>query len=126
MLFATNPVARWPKYVREEDFQDCPHSLPQIVKAIKTYHEPLTPLWERGLGHRFHFEESELIVDVVLSCIDEGITVLQTHDGVVVRFDNALRVAQIMLEEFQLRTGQETVVKSTASRLPITNVRKAS
>ena len=117
LMFAQKPLARWPKGVREENFKGCDMRLPEIVSAIKTYHPALDSLWERGLGHHFHFMESEIIVDVLLECIERNITALQVHDGLVVSYRRETQAAQIMMDKFNAHTGQTTFVHSTAVRL---------
>ena len=119
MLFAERPLKNWPKGVREDNFRGFEGRLSDVVRAIKDHHKPLAGLWEKGMGHHFHFMESEITVDVLLRCIDRNITALQIHDGMVVSFRHANALSRIMLNVFHEHTGHEATVNSTATSMPL-------
>lgn len=120
LMFSESPVKNWPKGIREENFRDCDHTLPEIIAAIKAHNEPLEPVWERGLGHHYHFEESEIIVASILECIERNITALQVHDGLVVSHTKAKQATEIMMSQFEAQTGQTTIIPVSPVRLPRT------
>ena len=117
LMFSESPLKNWPKQIREDNFRGIAMKLPEILKLIKEHNAPIADLFERGAGHHYHFEESELIVDVLLTCIDRGIVALQIHDGLLVKHSKAAEVRQIMLDKFEARHGQTTVVTSSAPYL---------
>lgn len=117
LMFSESKLKNWPKGIREENFRGIAMKLPEILAAIKAHNAPIADLFERGAGHHYHFEESELIVDILLECIDRGVVALQIHDGLLVAHSKVKEVQQIMLDKFQARHGQKTVVTSSAPYL---------
>ena len=56
-------------------------------------------------------------MDAVLKCIDQKITALQIHDGVLVKHTRASEASQIMADTFEEHTRQQTMVTTTGVRL---------
>jgi hypothetical protein len=59
------------------------------------------------------FEESQILVDVLLRLIDLGVVALPVHDAVVVPVSRAAQVKEVMLEVFSSHTSMEGSVEVT-------------
>ena len=103
MMFTRKRLGGWPEGVDEL----LPGAkLADVIGAIQKAHPALEPLWFTGVGHEFHFTESEVLVDILLRLKRQyGIPALPVHDCIVVP-ESAVRVAvPVMLEAFEVNTG---------------------
>ena len=81
-------------------------SIQTIVKTIMEYHHAVSHLFfTPKLGMRIMFTESEILVDVLLSFIENKIVGLPIHDGLVVAEGDKDRAIEIMLSCFKENTG---------------------
>lgn len=82
MLFAQARLNKMPK----ESRGDLPRSICVgfIQNAVEAKHPHLKPYFYKGLGHELMFIESQIMVKVMLSLIEEGICPLPIHDAVLV------------------------------------------
>lgn len=82
-----------------EDFHisDRSKSYGQVLALIEKVHPALVhDFFGTGVGHHLQFLESQLMVNVLLRCAQKRIVCLPLHDALVVREDQAERVAAIM------------------------------
>lgn len=82
LLFADQPRIRLPSEVKA----DLPSgwTVGRMRAAILEKHPALSSVLERGLGLTFMFQESQVLVSLLLRLLDKGIVALPMHDGVMV------------------------------------------
>ncbi len=117
MLAAPKPLTRFPAGVRK--------SLPGVVERdgqwhqvdfetlrawILEFHAPVAPWFSGGLSQRLTFRESQIMVEVLLKLIDQGITALPIHDGLLVARKHEETAKAVMLSIFREATGMDGVV----------------
>lgn len=113
MIFSSKPLSRFPKGTRK--FFPKNITIDTITTAIEVRHQAIRHLFYVGYGHQAQFTESQIMVDLLLRLMDEGIVALQLHDAVLVAESKAGRTETIMLETFRERVSIPGVVsrKST-------------
>lgn len=84
----------------------------RMRKAVLDRHPALAPVLEKGMGYRFMFTESEVLLGVLERLMGLGITALPLHDGLLTARSKA-RVVEMVMKE----VGQMV----TAVTLPITS-----
>jgi hypothetical protein len=62
-------------------------------------------LVEKDVGFSLMFDESEILVDVLLRLASAGITALPIHDAILVRSAARDEAKKAMVEAFRARTG---------------------
>lgn len=113
MIFSSKPITRFPKDTRQLFPKAI--TIDAVTAAIEERHSSVRHLFYTGTGHRDQFTESQIMVDLLLRLIGEGITALQLHDAVLVAQSKADRTETIMLETFRDHVGIPGIVsrKST-------------
>lgn len=107
MIFATKPLLRKPK----ETADLLPNmSLPELEGRIGAAHPALVPLFGRGVGHRVHRVESDILIRVLLSLETQGIPALPIHDAILLPRQYVAEGERTMLQAFRERAGAEGVV----------------
>jgi len=100
MLYARKPLTRWP---RNTSHLFTPATkLAGVIKSIQQAHPALDTFWFKGHGFRWMFTESEILVQTLLKCVEEGIPALPIHDCLRVREKDARRAAAIMEHAFEV------------------------
>lgn len=99
MLFSTKPLNRFPRGLREKFMER--HRIADVCEAIMTAHAPIKHLFCRGIGHKAQFIESEVMVDVLLTLRDKGITALPIHDAIIIGNSHEEEATEVMLSRFQ-------------------------
>ena len=97
-----------------EDFHisDRCKSYSQVLSLIEAVHPALVQdFFGTGVGHHLQFLESQLMVNVLLRCSLKRIVALPLHDALIVRGDQAERVASIM---------EGTALSVLGRRIPVT------
>lgn len=82
-----------------EDFHvsDRDKSYSQMLSLIEAVHPALVQdFFGSGVGHHLQFLESQLLVNILLRCKQKNLICLPLHDCLLVREDQAERVASIM------------------------------
>lgn len=77
----------------------------KVRAAILTEHPSLEPAFETGLGFELFFEESRVMVAIMLRLIEEGITALPMHDGLLASDSKKGQVRAVMEETATHLTG---------------------
>lgn len=103
MLFADKPLARMPKGVRKEF--SAQHSISEVVSAIEAAHAGLKELFYTGIGHKLQFMESQIMVDVLVRLMSEGVVALPIHDAILVPVSSKELGLRVMDTVFQDHTG---------------------
>lgn len=97
-------MTRWPR--------DMSHlfasgtKLRDALSLIRQEHAPIAHLFGTGIGYRFMFIESGVLIEAVLDCFANGITALPLHDSVLVAESDAEAARAIMEQAFERGTGE--------------------
>lgn len=118
LIGASKPLSRFPKEVRKllpykvdrNGQLQTIKNVDEAVELITEFHRLITHKFCMGLANRLMYRESEIMNSVLLTLIDEGITALPIHDGLLVAQSKAERARVVMLETFKTVTGIEGVV----------------
>jgi hypothetical protein len=109
LLFIDKPLARFPQGTRELFPKYA--SVGTVVELLSRRHEPIAHLLCEAIGYRIMFIESQIMVDVLLKLLQQGITALPVHDAVIVAKSRAPIVKEVMLSVFRAHTGVEGAVE---------------
>lgn len=93
------------------DGKDLGGKIEALTQAVLDFHRPVAHLFYQGQGLHGMFKESEIMVKVLLSLIDQQITALPIHDGLLVGESHADKAKAAMLAAFEEVTGHTGVVK---------------
>jgi len=118
LIGASKPLGRYPKgvnkllppIVRLPDGERILKSVHDAVELVSDFHKPIAHKFCSGMSNKLMYRESEIMNTVLLSLIDEQITALPIHDGLLVAESKADRARQVMLEVFRAKTGADGVV----------------
>ena len=86
--------------------------LPDLVDMVVAFHAPVRQHFHAGCSLRLMYLESQVMVQVLLRLIDEGVTALPVHDGLIVAEQHEHTARAAMLDCFRQATGFEGVVKA--------------
>jgi hypothetical protein len=109
MTFSNEPMTRFPKGINslfpvKTRFKD-------VSDAIENEHSGIGHMFYTGIGHYLQFLESQILVEVLLKLIDNGITALPVHDAVFVGWTHVYKSTQVMEQVFLEMTNVSSVVK---------------
>ena len=109
MTFSNEPMTRFPKGINslfpvKTRFKD-------VSDAIEKEHFRIAHLFYTGIGHYLQFMESQILVEVLLKLIDNGIIALPVHDAVFVGWTHVYKSTQVMEQVFIDMTNVPSVVK---------------
>jgi hypothetical protein len=110
LLFRKGDLLRAPRDTR--------HLLPkkmkiaEVVRLIKMAHPALAPHFGTGVGMGLMFQESQILVEVLLTLADLGVVALPVHDAVVVKKSDEVTTRRVMEEVFRKHTGLDIEVKA--------------
>jgi hypothetical protein len=96
LFFVRGPKGRLPS----EFSKQLPRgwTLAKVRAAILSHHPRLEPLLEAGIGLELMFTESQIMVTVLLRLIDQSVTALPMHDGLMVGVSKKDPVRKVMGE----------------------------
>jgi hypothetical protein len=105
MLFddTDEPRRSLPKYTRP--FIDKRVKWVDLVRRMKDRHPSIAPWVGTDVGFELMNHESEIMIKTVLSCLDQGVTVLPIHDGLLVAKTHKEVASRAMQESFSEHTG---------------------
>ena len=106
MLYSAERLTRFPPNSRK----GLRGSFEGTEKAILLHHASIAHLFYKGVGMELMFDESEILVKVLLECERRGVVALPIHDAVLVARSTAEEVRRIMLEVFRAHTGLDAHV----------------
>lgn len=109
LLARDTPATRFPKHTRGRIPSSWKFS--RVLELIKRAHRPLAPLFGTGLGLRFMYQESEILVRVLLTLIDREVVALPIHDCVLVPRTAAHLTKEVMEQTFLEVVGVPGVVE---------------
>ena len=109
MTFSNEPMTRFPKGINslfpvKTRFKD-------VSDAIENEHSGIAHMFYTGIGHYLQFMESQILVEVLLKLIDNGIIALPVHDAVFVGWTHVYKSTQVMEQVFLDMTNVPSVVK---------------
>jgi hypothetical protein len=82
MLFAHSPLSRLPSEIKKLLPRET--TATKVRSAILARHPGLAKTFEKGVGYKLMFMESQILVAVLLALNAKGITALPMHDGLMV------------------------------------------
>ncbi|MBY3492561.1 hypothetical protein [Rhizobium laguerreae] len=103
MAFRDEPLTRMPRGAGGK-FQKGAR-ISDITGAITRHHPAIADLFFKGAGHHVQFQESEIMVDVLLTLKSRGIVALPIHDAILVAYSNTKTARQVMLDVFSHHVG---------------------
>lgn len=109
MLFSRVPLKRFPKKTRKSFPKSV--SIDDVTSALIDKHSDLRSLFFTGIGLDLMYEESEILVDVLLNLIDQGITPLPIHDAIAVGAKAVPAAKEVLESAFTHKTGQPVEIK---------------
>ncbi|OGU22264.1 MAG: hypothetical protein A2580_07510 [Hydrogenophilales bacterium RIFOXYD1_FULL_62_11] len=77
----------------------------EVINAITAFHSPIKDYFYSGRGMEVMFKESQILVEVLLRLIDEGVVALPIHDAIIVSEEDANIARRTMLDVFYEHTG---------------------
>lgn len=89
---------------------------PAILEAIKTAHGPVKDFFGTGIGHRLMFQESQILVAILMDLAKREAVGLPIHDAILTGQRDARLVADVMLSIFEGMTGKPGKVTTTTHR----------
>ncbi len=110
MIFASNRLERFPKDTKKLFRTN--DKISEVVNAIEARHPHIRDFFHCGVGHRAQFIESTILIKVLLTLMDVGVTALPIHDAVMVPASKVSLSRDIMLSAFHDHTGLEGVVST--------------
>jgi hypothetical protein len=105
LLFVDTPPRRFPAGTRK--FFGKSTKVNEVLDAIIAYHKPVNHLFFTRIGFKTMFIESQVLVDVLLTFRDKGITGLPIHDGIIIAKSDREEASAIMVKSFTKLTGME-------------------
>jgi hypothetical protein len=93
-LFARGPLTRWPSETSRLFAKGT--KLRDAVGLVRSSHRPIAHLFGTGIGYRFMFIESNILIEALLVLYARGITALPLHDSVLVAASEAEGARAVM------------------------------
>jgi hypothetical protein len=109
MIHSDKPHKRKPRDTAP--FLPDDHSIADLTEMIKAFHAPVFDSFYAGKGMYLSYQESRVLITVLLRLIDQDITALPIHDAVIVAEDKAEQTEQIMLQVFKDLIGIDALVR---------------
>ena len=109
MTFSNEPMTRFPKGINS--LFPVNTRFKEVADAIENEHSRIAHLFYTGIGHYLQFLESQILVEVLLKLIENGITALPIHDAVLVSEIHVYKSKQVMEQVFLDMTNVPPVVK---------------
>ena len=83
----------------------------RVMDSLQEVHAPVAHHLFTGIGYHLMFHESEILIDVLLSLMEQGVVGLPVHDAVVVPLSKKQVTKSIMESVFKQHTGIEGAVE---------------
>jgi hypothetical protein len=85
-------------------------SIGTINYHVETAHRPIRDLLYKGVGMALFYDESQILIEVLMRLFDRGVIALPVHDAVIVARHHQELAKSIMLAVFIEKTGIEGIV----------------
>jgi hypothetical protein len=76
-----------------------------VIRLLRHHHSLIADCFGSLIGFELQRKESDILVAVLLTCIERGIIVLPVHDAVLCPAARADEVEAVMLDTFKGITG---------------------
>jgi hypothetical protein len=86
-------------------------ALDRVCRLVRDHHRPIATFLPSTVGHQVQRIESDIMVRVLLTLSEMGITALPVHDAVLVRHDRADQAAAVMAVAFEDLAGAQAVIR---------------
>jgi hypothetical protein len=103
MLNHDKPFSRKPSTIAQLLPPDLTAS--EIQDRIRDHLKPIAHMFGTGAGLKLMFHESEVMVSVLLTLIDQGIVALPVHDCIIIREDQKEIGREVMIKQFEELVG---------------------
>ncbi|WSH72194.1 hypothetical protein U8Q02_01255 [Rhizobium leguminosarum] len=103
MVFHDKPLTRMPRGSAGKFPRDA--RICEITEAITRHHPAIADLFFKGAGHYVQFQESQIMVDILLRLKSHAIVALPVHDAILVASSNAMVAKQVMADAFSHHVG---------------------
>jgi hypothetical protein len=103
LTFGPTALQRWPRGCR--DLFPAGTCRETVIRLLRHHHFPIADCFGSLIGFELQRKESDILVAVLLNCIDRGIIVLPVHDAVLCPASRADEVEAVMLDTFMAITG---------------------
>ncbi len=103
MTFSGRGLGKYPKGVKQ--LMPPRMKVAEAVRLLLAHNAPIAHLIAKDVGFKLMFQESEILVDVLLKLEGRNIAALPIHDAVIVPEGRADEAAEVMRQVFQKRTG---------------------
>jgi hypothetical protein len=111
MIYASESLSRFPKDTRKYFRKD---RLVDVLERIMEHHSPIKDLFFRRIGLRAMWIESQIMVEVLLRCMDRSVVGLPVHDALIVQQSAYETARDLMLDAFRKHAGTEGKVSGEA------------
>ena len=112
MLILKTPLRVYPEDIAPLTYQGGieEYRATWLAEDIRNKHAPIADWFEQGRGLEFQRRDSNIVIDVLLKLIDEGIVALPVHDAFIVPLSKKDYVRSVMIDTFQEHIGGEVMV----------------
>jgi hypothetical protein len=111
MMIASRPFSRYPEGIDNLRSNRIP--LKAVIEAITLRHASVAHLFNNGVGMKTMFIESEILLEVLLRLMEQGIVALPIHDAVMVSECDEDQAKEVMYQVFREKTGIDGLVQVT-------------
>jgi hypothetical protein len=103
LTFGPTALQRWPRGCRQ--LFPARTRREAVIELLRHHHAPVAGHFGTLIGFQLQRVESDILVAVLLTCLERGTVVLPIHDAVLCGASRADEVEEVMLETFRAITG---------------------
>lgn len=111
MTQSKKPLSRFPQGSKKY-FKNSILKISDVSELIKNFHKPIAHLFHTDQGMNNQYQESEIMVEVLLKLINKNITALPIHDAILVAEIDASKAKRVMRSVFKSWAGFDIPVTS--------------
>lgn len=111
MTQSKKPLSRFPKGSKQF-FKSSILKISEITDLIMAFHKPIAHLFYTDQGMRNQYQESEIMVEVLIKLISKNVTALPIHDAILVAETDAAKAKRVMRSVFKSWSGFDVPVTS--------------
>lgn len=116
LTFGPAALGRWPrgcaKLFRKGTSREA------VIDLLRRHHAPIADHFGSLVGFELQRMESDILVAILLTCLNRKIIVLPIHDAVLAPVSRAQEVEAIMIDTFRTMTGAPTAVSRNTLGTP--------
>jgi len=103
LMFGPTALKRWPRGCRQKFPKGTSHA--EVLDLLRQHHRLVGDKFGTFIGFELLRTESDILVEVVGTCLRRGITLLPIHDAVLCSSSKVEEVEAIMKKTFRSATG---------------------